>query len=60
MPVSSHNVGRNCSVSLRGVERSSTTFDGVRWRSTERRVAKRSACPHSGAWKIAPRSPQRT
>ena len=60
MPVSSHNVGRNCSVSLRGVERSSTTFDGVRWRSTERRVANRSACPHSGAWKIAPRSPQRT
>ena len=35
-------------------------FDGVRWRSTERRVANRSACPHSGAWKIAPRSPQRT
>eukprot|EP00966_Prymnesium_polylepis_P102596 2376776-Prymnesium_polylepis.1 len=29
MPVSSHNVGRNCAVSSSGVERSSTTFDGV-------------------------------
>eukprot|EP00966_Prymnesium_polylepis_P271255 6267335-Prymnesium_polylepis.1 len=29
-----HNVGGNWPVSLRAVERSSMTFDGVRWRST--------------------------